>query len=92
MGSSWAQLRCGTRSRLARDADRHRYEAWQGWRDYWREDGKRRATATYERKGEARAALNREFDRMRLGDAYRPPILFRELAERFLAHSPIGGT
>lgn len=26
----------------------------RGWRGYWREDGKRRATKTYEREGEAR--------------------------------------
>lgn len=53
-------------------------------RGYWREDGKRRATATYERKGEAREALNNEFDRIRLGTAYRAPITLRELSERFL--------
>lgn len=51
----------------------------RGWRGYWREDGKRRATKTYERKGEAREALNREFDRVRRGDAYQAPITLREL-------------
>jgi integrase len=57
----------------------------RGWRGYWREDGKRRATATYERKGEAREALNREFDRIRQGDRYMPPITLRELCDRWLA-------
>jgi integrase len=56
----------------------------RGWRGYWREDGKRRATATYAKKGEARSALNRELDRMALGDAYRAPITLRELSDRFL--------
>jgi integrase len=56
----------------------------RGWRGYWVEDGKRRATRTYERKGEARAALNSELDRLRLGDAYRPPITLDELCGRFL--------
>lgn len=55
----------------------------RGWRGYWRENGKRRATATYPRKGEARAALNRELDRLALGPAYRAPITFAELVERF---------
>lgn len=57
----------------------------RGWRGYWREGGKRRATATYARKGEARAALNQEFDRIRLGTAYRAPITLEELATRFLS-------
>jgi integrase len=57
----------------------------RGWRGLWREDGKRKVTATYERKGEAREALNREFDRIRLGDNYQAPITLRELSERFLA-------
>lgn len=56
----------------------------RGWRGYWREDGKRRATKTFERKGEARVALNAEFDRIRLGVAYRAPITLEELAQRFL--------
>src|SRR5690348_3744643 len=29
-------------------------------------------------------ALNRELDRLRLGDAYRPPITLDDLCERFL--------
>jgi len=61
----------------------------RGWRGYWRERGpdgkwKRRATKIHERKGDARAALNRELDRLRLGAAYRAPITFDELCERFL--------
>ena len=55
------------------------------WRGYWREAGKRRATETFAKKGEARAALNRELDRLALGAAYRAPITFDELCERFLA-------
>jgi integrase len=57
----------------------------RGWRGYWREDGRSRATATYARKGEARAALNRELDRIAQGDAYMAPITLRELADRWLA-------
>jgi integrase len=57
----------------------------RGWRGYWREDGQRKATGTYARKGEARAALNRELDRIALGDAYMAPITLRELADRWLA-------
>jgi hypothetical protein len=57
----------------------------RGWRGYWREDGKRRATGVYQRKGEAREALNQEFNRIRLGDRYMPPITLRELSDRFLA-------
>src|SRR4051794_25624709 len=57
----------------------------RGWRGYWRENGKRYATATYARKGEARAALNTELDRIALGDRYMPPITLAELADRFLA-------
>jgi len=57
----------------------------RGWRGYWREDGKRHATKTYERKGEAREGLNRELDRIRLGDSYLPPITLAELADRFIA-------
>jgi integrase len=57
----------------------------RGWRGHWRENGKSRATATYARKGAARAALNRELDRIALGDAYMAPITLRELADRFLA-------
>jgi integrase len=56
----------------------------RGWRGYWREDGRRRATKTYQRKGEAREALNAEFDRIRLGAAYRAPITLQELSDRFL--------
>jgi hypothetical protein len=57
----------------------------RGWRGLWREDGKRCVTARYKTKGEAREALNRELDRIRLGTAYRAPITLRELTERFLA-------
>ena len=57
----------------------------RGWRGYWREDGRSRATATYARKGEARAALNRELDRIAQGDAYIAPITLRELSDRWLA-------
>ncbi len=56
----------------------------RGWRGYYRERGKRRATETYTKKGEAREALNHELDRIRLGTAYRAPITLRELADRFL--------
>jgi hypothetical protein len=61
----------------------------RGWRGYWRERGsggkwKRHATEMYQRKGEARAALNRELDRIALGDRYIPPITLQELADRFL--------
>jgi hypothetical protein len=62
----------------------------RGWRGYWRENGKSRATKTFARKGEARAALNRELDRLALGDAYMAPITFAELAERFLAQYGAG--
>jgi len=57
----------------------------RGWRGHWREDGRRHSTATYARKGEARAALNDELDRIALGDRYRAPITFDELCDRFLA-------
>jgi integrase len=56
----------------------------RGWRGYWREDGKRHATGTYQRKGEARAALNAELDRLALGDRFRPPITLAGLSDRFL--------
>jgi integrase len=57
----------------------------RGWRGHWREDGKRHSTATYEKKGQARGALNTELDRVALGDRYMAPITLRELADRFLA-------
>jgi integrase len=57
----------------------------RGWRGYWREGGRRRATATFAKKGEARAGLNRELDRLALGDKYRPPITLTQLADRWLA-------
>ena len=61
----------------------------RGWRGYWREDGKRHATATYAKKGQAQAALKREFDRLADPDAHRRRLLaaltLRELANRFLA-------
>lgn len=57
----------------------------RGWRGYYREGGRGRWTATYAKKGEARQALNRELDRIRLGDAYMAPITLRELADRFLS-------
>src|SRR2546423_3382210 len=60
----------------------------RGWRGHWRENGERRSTATYARKGEARGALNRELDRLALGDRYRAPITLQELADRFLAQHP----
>ena len=56
----------------------------RGWRGYWREDGRRRATATYQRKGEARAALNAELDRIAQGAGYMAPITLAELADRFI--------
>jgi integrase len=59
--------------------------AGRGWRGYWREEGRRRATATYAKKGEARAVLNRELDRVALGDAYMAPITLHELCDRFIA-------
>jgi hypothetical protein len=57
----------------------------RGWRGRWREDGRLHATRTYAKKGEARAALNAELDRIRLGTAYRVPITLAQLADRFLA-------
>src|SRR4051794_5754766 len=60
----------------------------RGWRGHWRENGERRSTATYARKGEARQALNRELDRIALGDRYREPITLEQLCERFLAQHP----
>lgn len=56
----------------------------RGWRGHWRENGQRRSTATYARKGEARAALNRELERVALGARYRAPITLKELTDRFL--------
>jgi hypothetical protein len=56
----------------------------RGWRGYWREGGKRHATGTYQRKGEARAALNAELDRLALGDRFRPPITLAGLSDRLL--------
>lgn len=70
------------RSRLALDATGTVTRHGRGWRGYWREDGKRKATSTYERKGEAREALNREFDRIKLGASYRAPITLREPGRR----------
>ena len=60
----------------------------RGWRGYWREKEngtwKRRATReTYARKGEARAALNAELDRLAKGAAYVAPITLQELADRW---------
>lgn len=60
----------------------------RGWRGHWREDGRRHSTATYAKKGEARAALNAELDRIALGDRYRAPITLEELCDRFLAQHP----
>jgi integrase len=57
----------------------------RGWRGYWREDGRSRATKTTRTKGEARRRLNTELDRLELGDRYRPPITLRELTDRWLA-------
>lgn len=57
--------------------------AGRGWRGFWREDGRRRATKTFPRKGDARAALNRELDRIHRGESYRAPITLAELADRF---------
>jgi integrase len=57
----------------------------RGWRGYWREDGRRRATRIVRTKGEARRLLNVELDRIALGDAYMAPITLRELADRFMA-------
>jgi integrase len=56
-----------------------------GWRGRWREDGTLRVTRTVATKGEARSLLNRELDRIRLGDHYIAPITLRELADRWLA-------
>ena len=57
----------------------------RGWRGQWREDGRRRSTETVAKKGEARRLLNAELDRLALGAAYRAPITFDELCDRFLA-------
>ena len=56
----------------------------RGWRGYYREAGKSRATKTFARKGEARAALNHELERIGLGDAYIAPITVQGLCDRFL--------
>lgn len=61
----------------------------RGWRGYWREDGKRHATATHAKKGEARADLNRQLERIALGAAYRAPVTFRELVDRFTAQHDV---
>jgi hypothetical protein len=60
----------------------------RGWRGLYREDGRNRATGVTRTKGEARAELNAELARIRLGAAYRPPITLTELADRFLAQHP----
>ena len=57
----------------------------RGWRGYYREDGRGRWTKTYQRKGDARAALQAELERLRLGGDYIPPITLAELADRWLA-------
>jgi site-specific recombinase XerD len=57
----------------------------KGWRGLYREAGKNRSTRTVRTKGEARAALNAELDRLALGDRYRAPITLEELAARFLS-------
>jgi integrase len=57
----------------------------RGWRGYWREDGKRRATAVFARKGDARRELNTQLHRVALGAAYREPITLQQLADRWLA-------
>ena len=56
----------------------------RGWRGYWREDGRSRATKTMRTKGEARYVLNVELERLHAGDRWVAPITLRELAERFL--------
>src|SRR6185312_11831902 len=55
-----------------------------GWRGRWREDGRQRTTRTVRTKGEARALLNAELRRLELGDRFRAPITFAELAGRFI--------
>jgi integrase len=61
----------------------------RGWRGHWREkrDGTwcRRSTETFTKKGQARAELNAQLERIALGDAYREPITLQQLADRFLA-------
>ena len=57
----------------------------RGWRGYWREDGRSKATKIVRTKGEARTALNRELDRIAQGDAYMAPITLRDLSDRWLA-------
>lgn len=59
--------------------------AGRGWRGYWREEGRSRATRIVRTKGEARRLLNAELERLELGDAYVAPITLRELADRFMA-------
>jgi integrase len=61
----------------------------RGWRGSWREGGKRRVTSTYARKGEARAALNAELDRIAQGAAYRAPITFGEVFTRYRAQHDV---
>ena len=70
----------GARIRQIGSVQRH----GNGWRGYWREDGKRRATRTVRTKGEARRLLTAEIRRLELGDAYQAPITFNSLADRFL--------
>jgi len=60
----------------------------RGWRGHWREDGKRRSTETFAKKGQATQALKDELDRLALGDSYRAPITLSELCDRFLAQHP----
>lgn len=57
----------------------------RGWRGYWREGGKIRATGVYRLKSEAQAAAKVEIDRIVAGAAYRAPITLAELADRFIA-------
>lgn len=61
----------------------------RGWRGYFRESGKRRATGVYRLKSEALAAAQSELDRIAQGDRYRAPLTFRELAERFQAQHDV---
>jgi len=44
----------------------------RGWRGYWREPGRSRATKTMRTKGEAHYALNVELERLHAGDRWSP--------------------
>ena len=84
MGSSLEQLRCGMRSRLALNATRNGYQAWPRLARLLAGGRQAQGHQHLREEGRGARALNREFDRIRLGASYRAPITLREL--------PIGGS